>query len=134
MYRALMILAAAEGVGFGLGNLLAPDLVLSVVGGETEPLGRATLQQMGGVIIGYGVVAWCVRDMEPGSVRRGIIAGIVISFTFSGLMATIATASGLVNALGWAIVLVHAVVAVGLAWVLISDMAFGDHARGRGRT
>jgi hypothetical protein len=121
MYRALMILAAAEGVGFGLGNLLAPDVVLSVVGGEADALGRVTLQQLGGVIIGYGVVAWCVRDMGPGPVRRGVIAGVVISFTLSALMATIATASGLVNAIGWAIVLVHAIVAVGLAWVLIRD-------------
>jgi len=121
MYRALMILAAAEGVGFGLGNLLAPDVVLSVVGGEADALGRVTLQQLGGVIIGYGVVARFVRDMAPGPMRRGIIAGVVISFTFSGLMATIATASGLVNALGWAIVLVHAVVAVGLAWVLLKE-------------
>lgn len=118
MYRTLMMVAAADGVLFGLGSLVLPDLVLSVLGGETDELGRATIQQLGGIILGYGIVAWFLRELESGPTRRGVTVGVMVSFTLTAVIAALVVASGLLNALGWIIVAIHAVVAIGLAWEL----------------
>jgi hypothetical protein len=38
MYRLLMTVVAADGIVFGFANLLLPDLVLSILGGEANAL------------------------------------------------------------------------------------------------
>jgi hypothetical protein len=123
MYRTLMMVAAADGVLFGLGSIMLTDLVLSVFGASTDEFGRATIRQQGGIILGYGIVAWFLRDLDAGAVRRGAIVGVVVSFALTAILATIVVASGLVNALGWIVVVIHAVVALGLAWVLLRPAA-----------
>lgn len=123
MYRALMLVAAIDGVVFGLGSLLVPETILSVFGGETDDLGLATIRQQGGIILGYGVVAWFLREVDAGPLRRGVIAGVVVSFALTALIAALITTSGLINALGWVIVVIHAAVAIGLVWVLLRPRA-----------
>ena len=123
MYRALMLVAAIDGVVFGLGSLLVPETILSVFGGETDDLGLATIRQQGGIILGYGIVAWFLREVDAGPLRRGVIAGVVVSFAFTALIAALITTSGLINALGWVIVVIHAAVAIGLVWVLLRPRA-----------
>jgi hypothetical protein len=120
MYRTLMILAAADAVAFGLGSLLLPEVILSLLGGETDALGRALLRELGAILLGLGVVAWFVRDLGEGSARRGVISGTFIAVALTAVIVGLVTASGMFNLLGWAIVAFHAVIAVGLAWVLLT--------------
>ena len=114
MYRMLMTVVAANGIVFGLANLFVPDLLLSILGGEVDALGRNIFQALGGTILGYGAVAWFVRELDEGPIRRGVIAGVTISFAAIAAVVGIATASGLLNALAWAVVAIHAAVAIGL--------------------
>jgi hypothetical protein len=123
MFRSLMIIAAADGITFGLGNLLLPDVILSVLGAEADPLGRSVFQTLGAAILGYGVVAWSLRDLEEGAMRRGVIAGIVISFATIAVVVGVAALSGLLDLLAWAVVAIHAAVAIGLLLVLLTPAA-----------
>ena len=123
MYRMLMIAVAANGIAFGLANLFVPDLVLSILGGEVDALGRSIIQTLGGTILGYGVVAWFLRELDAGPMRRGVIAGVAISFAAIAAIVGIAAAFGLLNALAWAIVAIHASVAIGLLAVLLRPAA-----------
>jgi hypothetical protein len=132
MYRLLMILAALNGIAFGLGNLLLPDLVLSVLGGEVNALGRSLLQTLGATILGYGVVAWSVRELDHGPIRRGVSAGVAISFAAIAMVVALAALSGLVNFLAWGVVGFHAAVALGLLPFLFGPSAYPATQRGRG--
>lgn len=123
MYRLLMTVVAANGIAFGLANLFVPDLVLSILGGEVDALGRSIFQALGGTILGYGLVAWFMRELDGGPMRRGVIAGVTISFAAIAAIVGIAAASGLLNALAWAIVAIHAAVAIGLLAVLLRPAA-----------
>lgn len=120
MYRSLMVLAAADGIAFGVGNLLMPDVVVSILGGELNAMGRSVSQTLGAAILGYGVVAWFLRKLEDGPTRRGVIAGVVISFAAIAVVVGLAALSGLVNLLAWAVVAIHAAVAIGLLLVLFT--------------
>jgi hypothetical protein len=123
MYRSLMALAAADGIAFGIGNLLLPDVMLAILGGEVNALGRSVFQTLGAAILGYGVVAWFLRELQDGPIRHGVIAGVVLSFAASALVVGLAALSGLLNLLAWAVVAIHAVVAVGLLLVLLRPAA-----------
>jgi len=120
MYRTLMLIAALDGVVFGLGSLLLPDVILTIFGGETNDLGLGITRQLGGIILGYGVVAWFLRALDPGPMRRGVMLGIVISFALTAVTAAVITLSGMINGLGWGIFAIHAAVAIGLLWVLFA--------------
>lgn len=123
MYRMLMTVVAANGTAFGLASLFVPNLVLSILGGEVDALGRSIFQTLGGTILGYAVVAWFVRELDAGPMRRGVIAGVTSSFAAIAAVVGIAAASGLLNALAWAVVIIHAAVAVGLLVDLLRSAA-----------
>jgi len=123
MYRSLMALAAVDGIAFGVGNLLLPDILLSILGGEVNALGRSVFQTLGAAILGYGVVAWFLRELQDGPIRRGVIAGVVISFAAIAVVVGLATLAGLLNLLAWAVVAIHAAVAIGLLLVLLRPAA-----------
>jgi hypothetical protein len=120
MYRALMMLAAADALAFGLGSLLLPDVVLFLLGGETDDLGRALLRELGAILLALGLITWFLRDLDQGPVRRGVTSGTLVGIALTAVIVGIVTASGMFNVLGWAIVAIHVILAAGLAWVLLA--------------
>jgi hypothetical protein len=119
MYRTLMILAAADALAFGLGSLLLPDVLLTLLGGTTDDLGRALLRELGAILLALGLITWFLRDLDDGPVRRGVTSGTVVGIALTAVIVGLVTASGMFNVLGWAIVAIHVFLAVGLAWVLL---------------
>jgi hypothetical protein len=119
MYRALMMLAAADALAFGLGSLLLPDVVLFVLGGETNDLGSALLRELGAILLALGLIAWFLRDLDQGPMRRGVTSGTLVGIALTAVIVGIVTASGMFNVLGWAIVAIHVALAAGLAWELL---------------
>jgi len=119
MYRTLMILAAADAFAFGLGSLLLPDVVLSILGGTTDDLGRALLRELGAILLALGIITWFLRDLGEGPQRRGVISGAITGIALTAVIVGLVTASGMFNVLGWAIVAIHVILAAGLAVVLL---------------
>jgi hypothetical protein len=119
MYRTLMILAAADAIAFGLGSLLVPDTVLSLLGGTTDELGRALLRELGAILLALGIITWFLRDLGEGPLRRGVVSGAITGVALTAVIVGLVTASGMFNVLGWAIVAIHVILAAGLAVVLL---------------
>jgi hypothetical protein len=119
MYRTLMTLAAADAVAFGLVSLLLPDAVLSILGGQTDDLGRALLRELGAILLALGIITWFLRDLDDGPVRRGVTSGAITGIALTAVIVGFVTASGMFNVLGWAIVAIHVILAAGLAGVLL---------------
>jgi hypothetical protein len=122
VFRILMTVAAIDGIGFGLAALVVPELTISVFGGELNALGLALFRQLGGIIIGYGLIDWFVRNLEPGPMRRGLAIGNLVTFSAIAITASIIASGGLLNALGWGIAAIHAFVSLGLIAVLVTSM------------
>jgi hypothetical protein len=125
VFRILMTVAAIDGVAFGLAALVAPELTISIIGGELNPLGLALLRQFGGTIIGYGLVDWFVRKLEPGPMRRGVAIGNLVTFAAIAIVVSIIISAGLLNALAWGIVAIHGFVSLGLVAVLVTSAGAG---------
>jgi hypothetical protein len=125
VFRLLMTVAAIDGIGFGLAALLAPELTISVFEGELNPLGLALFRQFGGTIIGYGLIDWFVRNLEPGPMRRGLAIGNLVTFAAIAIVVSTIISAGLLNALAWGIVAIHGFVSVGLIAVLVTSAGAG---------
>jgi hypothetical protein len=123
MYRTLMILAAADALAFGLGSLLLPGVVLSILGGETDDLGRALLRELGAILLALGIITWFLRNLDDGPLRRGVTNGAAVGIALTAVIVGIVTASGMFNVLGWGIVAIHVLLALGMAWVLLRPQA-----------
>lgn len=123
VYRTLMMLAAADALAFGIGSLLLPDVVLSILGGTTDDLGRALLRELGAILVSLGLITWFLRDLDEGPLRRGVTGGALVGIALTAVIVGLVTASGMFNVLGWVIVAIHVVLAAGLAWVLVRSPA-----------
>jgi hypothetical protein len=98
---------------------------LALLGGRVDALGRMIFQTLGGTILGYGVMAWFLRDLNDRSIRRGVMAGVAISYAIVAVVVGSAAASGLLNLLAWPIVALHGAVAIGLAVLWFTAVSVG---------
>jgi uncharacterized membrane protein len=114
MYRILMILLGAVGVAWGITALLTPDLLAQLYGGELNAIGRTFVNVGAAIAIGFGLVDWSLRTLEDTKLRRRILMANAVAITLVALVLLIGTATGTINALGWAGALVHAVLAASL--------------------
>lgn len=104
---------------------MVPELTISIIGGELNPLVLALLRQFGGTIIGYGLVEWFVRNLEPRPMRRGVAIGNLVTFAAIAVVVSIIISAGLLNVLAWGIVAIHGFVSRGLIAVLVTSADSG---------
>jgi hypothetical protein len=71
-------------------------------------------------MIGYGLVDWFLRNLEPGPIRRGVAIGNLVTFAAIAIVVSIIASAELLNALAWRIVAVHGFVSLGLIAVLVT--------------
>ncbi len=117
-YRHLLTIAAVDGIVFGVGFLLVPDLIVGILGPRPDTLAQLAFRQVGAAVLGMAVVDWLGRNAEDVEARRAIVAGNLVSFVPIAITAGYAAATGVTNALGWGVAAFHAVMAVGFAWLL----------------
>ena len=108
---------------FGLGFLLIPDGVLSLYGAATDEAGRLTGRFFGSALIGLAIIYFVAPDMAGGTVLTGLLwAGLIIN-ALDLVLALIGTTGGVLNAVGWASVVLHILLGAGFAYLLFARPA-----------
>jgi hypothetical protein len=103
---------------FNGGSLvLAPKLYLSVYGISLSDQAAIFISQLlGAGLLAYCVVAWFARDAEASDARRAIVLGFFITLTIGFIIALLGQLSGVMNALGWVIVGLYFLLALGYGY------------------
>ena len=133
MYSVLLVVAAADGIAFGLGALLLPDMLAGIFGvALLEPFGRVAFQQLGALTIGLGVLDALARNLREAAGRRAVVVGNIVAFALIAVTAGSAAASGTANILGWGVAAFHAIVGIALAYAQFAPVnRLQDRATGR---
>ena len=132
IYQILLVAVAVNGTVFGLLFVVVPDAAISLFGGRLDPLASLLVRQFGGVILGLAWLNWLIRKVADAEVRRAVTVADVTAFAVVAVVAAVATASGVINFLGWGVAAFHAVVAIGLIVAQLSPSSAGM-ARTAGR-
>ena len=67
------------------------------------------------------VILWSARDFHDAAALRAVLIGLCVSGGVNFIVATAATSSGTINALGWSTVLIYLAIAVGSGYFLAGN-------------
>jgi hypothetical protein len=100
---------------FGIGYVVAPVAVGSMYAINLDPDGVIMARFFAALLIGIGLILWLLRDADW-NVLKGITLSLCIADTIGFIIALVGQLAGNMNALGWIIVIIFLLLAVGLCY------------------
>ena len=111
-----LVLATIVAAGFGLAFLLVPTQLVALYGVKLTPATEVIGRVVGASNLGLAIIYWSIRNVSGAeAVKPAMLAGL----TVSGLICLIvlhATATGLLNTLGWGQVALNGLLALGFGY------------------
>ena len=99
--KTVFIAHAVTEVIFGLGFLLAPGVLLGILGTSTDATGLALSHIAGAVILSLAITSWFARDVPAGELRDAMVWSFVLAHGAAGTIVALAVWAGTFNWLGW---------------------------------
>jgi hypothetical protein len=119
--NSFLMLATIVAAVFGLAFLLAPAQLVAMYGVTLTPATEVIGRIAGSVISGFAIVFWAARNENAAETFKAVLVAGCIANGLDCLILLHATATGLLNGLGWLQVLINGALAAG----------FGTFAFGR---
>ena len=120
-FRTLLIIQAAVCVVFGILLLFAPVALIGLLGGELGLAGVFTAREYGAALVGTLLLTWFARSVKASDARRAILLDLLVYDAIGVVITVQVVVSGVLNALGWAIVAVYLFFAVGSGYLLFAQ-------------
>ena len=99
--KTVFIAHAVTEVIFGLGFLLAPGVLLGLLGTRTDATGLALSHIAGAVILSLAIISWLARDVPAGTLRDAMVWSFALAHGAAGIVVALAVWAGTFNWLGW---------------------------------
>lgn len=117
-YKTLLVIKAVVCLGFGTLLLFLPVTLYKLFGALLTPPGVYAARVYGAAMIGILLLTWFGREIEDPVGRRAILLLILVYDAIGAIVSIMATLAGVLNPLGWSIVLLYLFLALGAAYVL----------------
>jgi hypothetical protein len=112
---SFLVVKAVISLAFGIAFALIPAATMAVLGVTLDPGGTFMARFIGACLIGIGLICWLDRSADRGALQ-GITLALCIGDTIGVIVALLGQLSGLTNALGWVIVVIWLLLALGLGY------------------
>ena len=123
-FRTLLIIKAVVCLVFGLFLLLTPAVLLNLLGTELNDGGTFTAREYGAALIGTLLLTWFAKNVKAADARGAILLDLLI-YDFIGVVVTSSVViSGVLNMLGWSIVVVYLFFTAGSGYLLLKEKPF----------
>ena len=106
---------------FGIGFLFVPDLMMGPMGVTLDDTSTTFARLFGTLIISIPVLLFFVRKSTSTEFRRGVVYCIFTYLLLSTILLLITQLKGLMNPLGWGIVILHFVFMLWFGYYLINQ-------------
>jgi hypothetical protein len=100
---------------FAIGYIVAPVATGSLYEITLDPDGILMARFFGALLLGIGLILWLSRNADW-NVLNGITLSLFIADTAGFIIALIAQLEGVMNSLGWIIVVIWLLLALGLGY------------------
>jgi len=115
-FRTLMIVSTLLALGFGIAFVVIPGPLAALYGLTLPPDGIFLTRLLGVEYMGYGLLAWFVRNAGDSQLRRAILLAFFITDATGFIVALLGQWSGVLNPLGWSIVGIYLLLATGFGY------------------
>jgi hypothetical protein len=119
--KKLLIYNVIVTIPFGAGLVLIPKILLSLFGLTLDPGGSAIARLFGSALIFVGLLCWFARNAGESQARRAIVLASFLECSLGCIIALLIQLSGILNALGWAIVLLYLSLALWYGYVCLTQ-------------
>jgi len=102
-------------LSFGIGFAVIPAALWSIYGVTLDPTGILMTRFMAACLIGIGLICWITRNADWDTLK-GITLSLCIADTIGFIVALSGQLSGIMNTLGWIIVAIWLLLALGLGY------------------
>jgi hypothetical protein len=114
--NSFLMLATIVAAVFGLAFLLAPSQLVAMYGVTLTPATEVIGRIAGSVILGFAIVFWAARNENAAETFKAVLVAGCIANGLDCLILLHATATGLLNGLGWLQVLINGALAAGFGY------------------
>jgi hypothetical protein len=119
-FSTFMVIYAVVSAVFGLGFVLMPGQLLPIYGVDPGAALRLIGQFFGAALLSLAILSWLVRNLSDSEIRRAIVLALLVGEAIGFVMALIGQLNGIFNVLGWSVVAVYLLFALGLAYFQFS--------------
>lgn len=123
-FRTLLIIKAIVCLVFGLFLLIAPVVLLNLLGAELNDGGSFTAREYGAALIGTLLLTWFARNVKAADARGAILIDLFVYDLLGVIVTASVVLSGVLNVLGWSIVVVYLFFTVGSGYLLLKEKPF----------
>jgi hypothetical protein len=111
-----LVIATIVAAVFGIAFLAMPTQLVALYGVKLTPATEVVGRIAGSAILGFAIVFWSIRNQSGAEALKGAMLAGLIANGLDALILLHATATGLLNTLGWAQVAINGLLAVGFAY------------------
>ena len=115
----MMIIKALVCLAFGTLLLAVPDKLLSIFGATLGDGGMFTAREYGASLFGNLFLCWFAKNAGESDARRAIILALFVYDLIAFVMTAITVVSGVLNPLGWSIVVIYLFFTLGFGYFLV---------------
>ena len=122
-FSTFMVIYAVVSTVFGLAFVFTPGLILPIYGVEPDAALRLIGQLFGAVLISLALLAWLVRNLRDSETQHAVILALLVGEALGFILALIGQLNGVLNVLGWSVVVVYLCFSLGLVYLQFSKSA-----------
>ena len=119
-FRNVMVVSGALALVFGIGFLVIPGPLASLYGLELTQSGTFVARLLGVELAGFGILAWLVRNLIEFHIQRLVLLAFFITDGAGFVVSLLAQLAGILNALGWSIVLIYLLLSLAFGYLYIA--------------
>ena len=123
-FRTLLMIKAVVCLVFGLFLLVAPGTLLGLLGATLNGGGTFTAREYGAAMMGTLFLTWFAKRVSAADARKAILLDLLV-YDLIGMIVTLwVVLGGVLNVLGWGIVVVYLFFTGGSAYLLLKEKLF----------
>ncbi len=118
-FRSLLVIKAVVCLFFGIFLVVAPGSLFGLLGAALNAGGTFTAREYGAALIGTLLLTWFAKDVKASDARGAILLDLLVYDAIGAVVTLLVVLSGVLNALGWGIVVVYVFFAAGSGYLLL---------------
>jgi len=123
-FRTLLVIKAIVCLAFAVPFLLAPSVLLRLLGATVCAGGLFTAREYGAALVGTLLLTWFARRVTANDAKGAILLDLLVYDAIGVVISLAGVLSGVLNVLGWGVVIVYLFFAAGSAYVLVRERPF----------
>ncbi len=117
--KTLLIIKAIVCLCLGIPILVVPNFVYSIFGATLAAGGVFAAREYGASMMGNLMLTWFARNSQESEARWAIVLALFVYDAVGFVVSLIAILSGAINPLGWLVVALYLLLALGFGYFLL---------------